>query len=296
LQAIEVRAREDVDQPLARRNFAVLGSTNDKFDNPVVLALCENVPFPFGQSWLASIGNAGLYRYVRVMKTDWDDVDASGQQFFSVAEVRVYADLNVQTPTALTALTDQTLKVGQSFSVLIKKADEQNRTLTLAAAGVPENAVWDAARGFFSFTPHSGQAGRLFPIFFTGTAVGVTPRTVRMDIVVTFDGTPNVVLTAPTITTAMVAGQPINVRWAISPGSAIPVRYRIFLSTNSGQSWLTIGEAPANVGNYRWTIPLNYPVGTPLRFMVQALDTTNRIGLDYSKQDLRVGPAQTATN
>ncbi|NOT59941.1 MAG: hypothetical protein HOP19_06910 [Acidobacteria bacterium] len=296
LQAVEVLSRQDVDQPLARRNFVVLGSTTEKFDNPVVLAMCDDAPFPFGQNWRANIGNTGLYRYVRVMKTDWDDFDASGQQFFSVAEVRVYADLNVQVPTALTALTDQALKVGQSFSVLIQKTDAQNRALTLTASGIPENAVWDAARGFFSFTPHSGQAGRIFPIFFTGTAAGVAPYTVRMDIVVTFDGTPNVVLTAPTITTAMIAGQPVNVRWAISPGSAMPVRYRVFLSTNSAQTWLLIGEAPANVGNYRWTIPLNYPVGTPLRFMVQALDATNRAGLDYNKQDLRVGPAQTATN
>ena len=296
VEAVETIARQDVDQPLARRNFVILGSTNDKFDNPVVLAMCDDVPFPFGATWMATVTNANLYRYIRVMKTDWDDVDASGQQFFNVAEVRVYADLNVQVPTALTALTEQALKVGQSFSVLIKKTDEQNRALTLTASGVPENAVWDAARGFFSFTPHSGQAGRIFPIFFTGTAAGVAPRTLRMDIVVTFDGTPSVVLTAPTITTAMVAGQPVTVRWAISPGSATPVRYRVLLSADSGQTFLLLGEVSGNTGLYRWNIPLNYPVNTPLRFMVQALDASNRVGLDYNRQDLRVGPPQTASN
>ncbi len=296
VKAVETLARQDIDQPLARRNFVVLGSTNDKFDSPVVLAMRDDVPFAFGESWMATVSNTNLYRYIRVMKTDWDDVDASGQQFFNVAEVRVYADLNVQVPTALTALTDQALKVGQSFSVLIKKTDDQNRALTLTAAGVPENAVWDAARGFFSFTPNSGQAGRVFPIYFTGTATGTAPRTVRLDIVVTFDGTPSVVLTAPTITTAIVAGQPVTVRWAISPGSATPVRYRVLLSADSGQNFLLLGEASANTGLYRWNIPLNYPVNTPLRFMVQALDASNRVGLDYSKQDLRVGPPQTASN
>jgi hypothetical protein len=296
IQAVEILPRADVDQIINRRNFVVLGSTDNKFDNPVVLAMCDSEAFPYGQTWLKAVANAGSFRYVRVMKTDWDDVDASGQQFFNLAEVRVYADLNVQTVTPLTALTDQSLRVGQSFSVLIRKTDDQGRALTLTATGIPENAVWDAARGFFSFTPHSGQAGRVFPIFFTGTATGVAPRTMRLDIVVTLDGAPNIVLAAPTITTAMVAGQPVSIRWAITPGSSTPVSYRVFLSVDSGLSFLQIGTAPGNVGSYRWVIPLNYPAGTPLRFMVQALNATNQVGLDYNRQDLRVGPPQTATN
>jgi hypothetical protein len=296
IQAVEIAPRADVDQPINRRNFVVLGSVNDKFDTPVVLAMCESEAFPFGETWLKAVANTSAFRYVRVMKTDWDDVDASGQQFFNMAEIRVYADLNVQTVTPLTALTDQALKVGQAFSVLIRKTDEQGRALTLTASGIPENAVWDAARGFFSFTPHSGQAGRVFPIFFTGAATGVAPRTVRMDVVVTLDGASSIVLAAPTITTAIVAGQPVNIRWAITPGSVAPVSYRLFLSADSGLTFLQIGTAPGNVGTYRWVVPLNYPAGTPLRFMVQALNASNQVGLDYNKQDLRVGPAQTASN
>ena len=201
--------------------------------------------------------------------------------------MRLFADTATLRPLALSELTPKRLYVGQTLSFMLKKTDEQNHAVRLSATGLPENATFDVNTGRFNYAPHSGQAGKVFTVNFS--AVGAQTRTAKQEVVVLFDGAPNVVLTAPTAATPLVAGQYVTVSWATDPGARLN-RFQVKLSTDGGATYnMQLTEAPGNVGQYRWMIPANFPVTLPVRFMVTAIDATNRVGLDYSKQDLRVG-------
>jgi len=230
-----------------------------------------------------------------VQKTNWNDRDAQGNYYFNLTEVRLFADTAVLRPLALSELTAKRIYVGQTLNFALKTTDEQNRAVNLTATGLPENATFTASTGRFRFAPHSGQAGKVFTITFGAT--GGQTRTAKQEVVVLFDGAPNVVLTAPTVTTPLVAGQSVTITWATDPSARVS-RFQVKLSTGGGVNYnLQLTEVPGNVGQYRWVIPANFPTTLPVRFMVTALDATNRAGLDYSKQNLRVSQpaAQSAT-
>ncbi|MBI1763726.1 MAG: discoidin domain-containing protein [Acidobacteria bacterium] len=283
---IEILYRPDSDQPNCRRNFIVLGSNTPEFDNPVVLGMREGDAVPLNQPWRAGVADTGAYRYVRVQKTDWNDRDSSGDYYFNLTELRLFADTNALRPLALSELTPKRLLIGQSLSFLLKKTDDQNRPVTLAATGLPEGSSFDAARGLFTFTPNTTQAGKLFaPLF---AASGAQIRTAKQEIVVTLDGAPNVVLTAPTAGTQLLAGQYATISWATDPGARVN-KFQVRMSVDGGVLYnMLLAEVPGNVGQYRWLIPANFPSSAFVRFMVTATDATNRVGLDYSKQDFRV--------
>ena len=286
LAGIELVFRPDLDQVNCRRNFMVLGSSTPEFDNPTVLAMREGDAVPFGQTWRWGVADTGSYRYVRVQKTDWNDRDSAGEYYFNVTELRLFADTNALRPLALSELTPKRLLVGQALSFLLKKTDDQGRPVTLAVTGMPEGATFDAARGLFSYTPTATQAGKLFAPMFA--ASGAQLRTAKQEIVVTLDGAPNIVLTAPAAGTQLIAGQYATIAWATDPGARV-AKFQVKLSVDGGATYsMLLAEMPGTVGQYRWLIPSNFPSSAFVRFMVTATDTSNRVGLDYSKQDFRV--------
>ena len=68
-------------------------------------------------------------------------------------------------------------------------------------------------------------------------------------------------------------------------------KYQIRLSTDGGASYPTvIAELPGSANQFQWVIPRNIPANnrSSIRLMVKATDAENRIGVDYSRQDLRV--------
>lgn len=286
IAGIEILFRPDSDQANCRRNFIVLGSSTPTFENPVVLGMREGDTVPLNQPWRVGVADTGTYRYVRVQKTDWNDRDPSGDYYFNLTELRLFADTNVLRPLALSELTPKRLLIGQSLSFLLKKTDDQNRPVTLAATGLPEGSSFDAARGLFTFTPNTTQAGKLFAPTFV--ASGTQIRTAKQEIVVTLDGAPNVVLTAPAATTQLLAGQYVTISWATDPGARVN-KFQVRMSVDGGVLYnMLLAEIPGNVGQYRWLIPSNFPSSANVRFMVMATDTANRVGLDYSKQNFRV--------
>lgn len=283
---IEILFRPDMDQVNCRRNFAVLGSNTPDFENPVVLGMREGDAVPLGQPWRVGVADTGTYRYVRVQKTDWEDYNPGGDAYFNLTELRLFADTSVLRPLALSELTPKRIMVGQSLSFLLKKTDDQNRPVTLGATGLPEGSSFDPVRGLFTFTPNSTQAGKLFAPMFA--AAGTQIRTAKQEIVVTLDGAPNVVLIAPATGTQLIAGQYTTISWATDPGARVN-KFQIKLSVDGGVTYnMLLAEVPGNVGQYRWLIASNFPSSAFVRLMVTAIDATNRVGLDYSKQDFRV--------
>jgi hypothetical protein len=89
--AVEIAFRPDQDQPNCRRNFVVLGSNDANFGAAVVLAGRGETAVPFGQRWRVGVGDANKYRFIRVQKTRADDRDASGQSYFNLTEVKLFA-------------------------------------------------------------------------------------------------------------------------------------------------------------------------------------------------------------
>jgi hypothetical protein len=291
LAGIEILFRQDQDQVNCRRNFVVLGANTPDFENPVVLGMQDGTAVPLGQPWRTGVTDTGSYRYVRVQKTNWDDRDAGGNYYFNLLEVRLLADLTILRPLTLSELTPKRIYVGQTLTFQLKRTDEQNRPLTLTAANLPEGAIFDRGTGRFTFTPHSGLAGKLFSVTFAAT--GTSMRTAKQEIVVLLDGAPNLVMTAPVASSALVTGQYATISWATDPGARVS-KYQVKLSVDGGTSYnMVLAEVPGNVGQYRWLIPSNFPTNLLVRFMVTAVDATNRVGLDYCKQDMRVKSSAT---
>lgn len=286
IAGIEIQFRKDQDQANCRRNFVVLGSDTPDFENAVVLGLQDSSAVPVSQNWRVGVAETSTYRYVRVQKTNWDDRDASGQAYFNLTEVRLLADLSLFRPLALTELVAKRVYVGQSLSFMLKKTDEQNRAVTLSAANLPAGATFDANTGLFTFAPISTQAGKLFVVNFT--AAGAQTKTARQEIAVLLDGAPNLVLTAPANGTPVVTGQFVTVTWATDPGARLS-KFQVKLSVDGGLNYnLLLAEVGGSVGQYRWQLPASFPTNMPLRFMVLGYDTSNRVGLDHSRQDFRV--------
>ena len=231
---IEILFRKDQDQANCRRNFVVLGSDTPDFENAVVLGLQDSTAVPLSQSWRVGVAETSTYRYVRVQKTNWDDRDTGGQYYFNLTEVKLYADLSMFRPLALTELVAKRVYVGQTLSFMLKKTDEQNRAVTLSAASLPAGATFDANTGLFTFAPNSSQAGKLFAVNFTAT--GAQTKTARQEIIVLLDGAPNLVLTAPANGTTLVAGQYVTLTWATDPGARLS-KFQVKLSTDGGANY-----------------------------------------------------------
>ena len=63
------------------------------------------------------------------------------------------------------------------------------------------------------------------------------------------------------------------------------------IGRNRGASYPTvIAELPGSANQFQWLVPRSIPVGNRslVRLLVKAIDAENRVGVDYSRQDLRV--------
>ncbi|MCI0336632.1 MAG: discoidin domain-containing protein [Acidobacteria bacterium] len=110
ISSIEIIFREDQDQATTRRNFEVRASNDLNFEFWSLLASQGEAVVPFKHSFQASINDTGTYRYVRVRKSKVDP-DALGQSFFSLLEVRVFAQITeikpAQHPQSKQSLSDK---------------------------------------------------------------------------------------------------------------------------------------------------------------------------------------------
>jgi len=300
IQLIEILYRTDQDQPLTRRNFEVRGSNDPNFATSSLLASQGDSPAAFQQPWRAQTLDSGSYRYVRVQKTKIDR-DPFGQSFFNLGEVRLWAQPFPETPTptapipadvqtlTLTQVKARRLLIGQNLSFALARTDDSGAPLQLFAYNLPPNAHFDDVSGLFQFAPDSTQAGNVFQITFRTLDVRQTEAFARMDVVVVIDGAPNIALLTPVTSSRLIIGQPTLISWS-TPLSTAMARYQIWLSTDGGASYpMVIAELPGSANQYQWTIP-NFPFvnRSAVRLMVKGLDTENRAGLDYSRQDLRV--------
>lgn len=197
-------------------------------------------------------------------------------------------------PTTLAQLKASRLLVGQSLSFALATKNQNGQPLEITAYNLPENSSFDLATGKFWFTPTSAQAGNVYQISFRSISAEGSPgrfdSLVRMDVTVTIDGAPIVRMISPNFSTRLITDQPALIAWSI-PQSAEIARYQIRLSTDGGASYPTvIAELPGSANQFQWLIPRSIPASNRflVRLMVKAIDAENRIGVDYSKQDLRV--------
>ncbi len=302
---VEILFRADLDQPLTRRNFEVRGSNDPNFGSSALLAAQGDAPSGFGQIWRAQVNDAGSYRYVRVQKTKIDR-DPTGQSFFNLGEVRLLAQ-NFQsspqvgptpTPPDIQALTLAQVKarrilVGQCLNFLLSRQpslqNEGDQLLQLFAYNLPANARFSEATGEFLFTPNSTQAGEVYQITFRTLDAQQLDSFARMDVAVMIDGAPNITLLAPVLSARLTIGQPMLISWSTSHSTAM-AKYQVRLSTDGGVSYPTvIADLPGLANQYQWAIP-NFPFvnRSTVRLMVKGTDTQGRVGVDYSRQDLRV--------
>ncbi|MFN0108779.1 MAG: discoidin domain-containing protein [Blastocatellia bacterium] len=295
IELIEIHFRADQDQPSNRQNYEVRASNDATFGNSIVLAAQDDSPVPFGQNWQAAPTETGSYRFVRVRKTRIDR-DPSGNAFFTLAEVRLMAQLLPATATpaptlaypamTLAQLKAQRLLVGQSLSFALTAKE------SITAYNLPENSNFDSATGKFWFTPTSAQAGEVYQISFrvrkSDDAVSLT----RLDVAVMMDGAPIARLISPGVTTRMNLGQSVLIAWAVPQPGQI-TKYQIRLSTDGGASYpMLIADLPGSTTQFQWVIPTSISTNNGLfvRLMVKAIDSENRVGVDYSRRDLRVTP------
>lgn len=297
IEAIEILFRADQDQPLTRRNFEVRASINADFGNYAVLAAQGETAVPAGQSWRAEPTDPGSYRFVRVQKTRIDR-DPFGNSFFNLGEVRLMALPFTPTPTpplaypptTLAQLKAARLLIGQSLSFALATKNQNGQPLEITAYNLPENSSFDSATGRFWFTPTSAQAGNVYQISFRSVAAAGAGSLVRMDVAVTIDGAPVVRLVSPNFTTRLTIDKPAFIAWSVPQTTRI-VSYQVRLSTDGGASYPTvIAELPGSASQFQWLVPRSIPAGNRslVRLMVRAIDAENRVGVDYSKQDLRV--------
>lgn len=300
IQVIEILFRTDQDQPLTRRNFEVRASNDAAFAKFAVLASQGEKPAPFGQIWRATPTETGSYRFVRVQKTRIDR-DPFGNSFFNLGEVRLLAEpygAGTPTPTpplafpptTLAQLKAERLLIGQSLSFALATKNSNGQPLQITAYNLPENASFDAATGRFWFTPTSAQAGNVYQISFRSIVAGAAASLVRLDVAVTIDGAPVVRLISPNFSARLATEQTTLIAWAV-PQSAQIVKHQVRLSTDGGASYPTVlADLPASTTQFQWLIPRHLLNGNQsfVRLMVQTVDVENRVGVDYSKQDLRV--------
>ena len=84
LARVEVVLRQDIDQPVTRRNFQVLASTTPDFADPIVLGSQGETALAHRATWSADLTVKTPFRYLRVVKT--------APEYFFVAEVRAFAN------------------------------------------------------------------------------------------------------------------------------------------------------------------------------------------------------------
>jgi hypothetical protein len=297
IASIEIVFRNDQDQPVTRRNFDVLASNDPSFNTSARLGHQGDRAVQFKHSWKAEVSDANSYRYIRVQKT-MIDRDAYGQSFFVIAEVRIFAPRLRRTPESpvtssspklinLTELKPQKLIVGQSLSFTLAMTDDRGIPVQLSAFNLPDGAAFDSKTGRFLFTPNSMHAGNVYQIAFRAMNEQ-TDKLARMDVAIIIDGAPNIMLLTPS--SSISAEKPTTISWSSSSSAQI-VKYQIRLSTDGGASYpMILAELPGSASQYQWTIPKNFPVTSrsQLRVMIKATDAHNRVGVDFSKQDLRI--------
>jgi hypothetical protein len=83
LIAVELLARQDLDQPQTRSNFEIWGSNDCDFTTHIRFGGQESNLFPDRGTWIANFNQPEAFRYVRVIKTI--------PQYFFIAELRVWA-------------------------------------------------------------------------------------------------------------------------------------------------------------------------------------------------------------
>jgi hypothetical protein len=302
LASIEIAWREDMDQAQARRNFEVLGSNDPAFASFTRLAAQGDAAVPFRQTWRATVSDTRGYRYIRVRKTKIE-TDIYKQQFFNLAEVRLFAKSASATPAArqsealsvpapralpLDELSPRKVLVGQTLDLLLARHDERGRELQLYASNLPAGALFDAPMGRLRFSPTLQQAGTVYQIAFRAMN-DQTDRVARLDIAVAVDGAPDVKLTAPGASAIISPDQPVLIAWSTSHSTPM-AKYEIRLSSDGGASYpALLAELPGSATRYQWTLPRNFPLNnrSSLRVMVRGADVRNRSGVDFSRQDLR---------
>lgn len=296
---VEIVFRNDQDQPITRRNFEILGSNDPSFKSSTKLAERGETPVPFKQTWQAGVTAAEAFRYVRVQKTKID-TDAYGQSFFTFEEARVFgrpfrstSTLAPQTdaprrPFSLSDLKPQKLLVGQSLNLALARTDERGLPVQLYAYNLPAGAAFDPGAGVFLFTPNSKQAGNVYQISFRAINEQ-TDRFARLDVAVVIDGAPNITLIEPG--TSLSSDTPALILWSTSHSMRMS-KYQIRLSTDGGASYPTIiADLPGHTNQFQWAVPKNFPAThrAQIRLMIKGADEQGRTGVDFSKQDLRIG-------
>jgi hypothetical protein len=299
IAAVEIVFRNDQDQPVSRRNFEIQASNDPSFKSFTKLAERGETPVPFKQTWQATVTATEGFRYVRVQKTKID-LDAYGQSFFTFEEARVFARPFRSTPTlaspfdsalkrvSLDEVKAQKLLVGQSLRFLLSQTDERGFPVQFYAYNLPGGAAFDQSRGEFLFTPNSKQAGNVYQITFRAVNEQ-TDKLVRLDVAVILDGAPAITLQYPNPGTSLSTNKPALILWSITPSGRMS-RYQIRLSTDGGASYpMILAELPGSATQYQWEIPKKF-FGTKsqIRLMVKGVDGQGRIGVDFTKQDLRV--------
>jgi hypothetical protein len=299
IASVEIVFRNDQDQPVSRRNIEIRASNDPSFKSFTKLAERGETPVPFKQTWLAAVSATEGFRYVRVQKTKID-LDAYGQSFFTFEEARVYARPFRSTPTlsspfdsalkqvSMDELKPQKLLVGQSLRFLLSHTDERGFPAQLQAYNLPGGAAFDPSRGEFLFTPNSMQAGNVYQITFRAVNEQ-TDKIARLDVAVVLDGAPAVTLQYPNSGASLSASKPALILWSAAPSGRMS-KYQIRLSTDGGASYpMVIAEVPGSATQYQWMIPKNFQATkSQVRLMIKGVDGQGRIGVDFSKQDLRI--------
>lgn len=184
----------------------------------------------------------------------------------------------------------QTVQVGETLTVALRKMDENGLPLQLKVLNLPANASLDTTANSFTFTPTAAQAGQLFQVQFTGTTA-TTLLNAKLDIVVLENGqAPHVRLLSPTNNQRLTIGKPARIAWETELPNAV-TKYELRLSTDGGATYPTVlAQLPGNTNAFDWTVPESFASNrrTPVRLMIVAVDAQNRTSLDVTAQDLQL--------
>ncbi len=198
------------------------------------------------------------------------------------------APRNKNTNALLEDASMQTVQVGQSLKVALRKIDENGLPFQLTATNLPANA--SLANNEFTFAPVAAQADQLFQVRFTGSTAS-TLLNAKLDIVVLANGQPpQVQLLSPTNKQRLIIGKPARISWETQAANAI-TKYELRLSTDGGASYPTVlAQLPGDAQAFDWKVPesLASQRRASLRLMVVAVDAQNRVGIDVTTQDLSV--------
>jgi lysophospholipase L1-like esterase len=82
IQRVDIVTRQDIDQPVVRRNFRVVGSNDRSFGSFSTLASQGSTTLPHASTFSATVTNTNPFRYIRVEKTDGG--------YLTISEVRLF--------------------------------------------------------------------------------------------------------------------------------------------------------------------------------------------------------------